>query len=28
DIIYAMMRDKSTYELPETPEYEVLNQAS
>lgn len=28
DIIYAMMRDKSAYELPETPEYEVLNQAS
>jgi len=25
DIIYAMMRDRSAYEIPEIPEYEVLN---
>jgi len=28
DIIYAMMRDKSTYKLPEIPEYKVLNKAA
>lgn len=27
DIIYAMMRDKSAYKLPEIPEYEILNKA-
>jgi len=27
DIIYAMMRDRSAYELPEIPNYEILNRA-
>jgi len=27
DIIYAMMRDRSVYELPEIPNYEILNKA-
>jgi len=27
DIIYAMMRDRSAYELPEIPNYEILNKA-
>lgn len=28
DIIYAMMRDRSAYEPPETPNYEILSEAS
>lgn len=27
DIIYAMMRDRSAYKLPEIPDYKVLNKA-
>jgi len=27
DIIYAMMRDRSVYKLPEIPNYEILNKA-
>ncbi|SDC33084.1 hypothetical protein SAMN04515661_1071, partial [Candidatus Frackibacter sp. WG11] len=27
DIIFAMMRDKTAYKLPETPDYDVLNKA-
>lgn len=28
DIIFAMMRDQTAYELPEMPDYEILNEAS
>ncbi|MCK8826117.1 IS110 family transposase [Fuchsiella alkaliacetigena] len=28
DIIFAMMRDKTAYKMPEVPDYEVLNEAS
>ena len=27
DIIFAMMRDRSAYEIPEVPEYEILDEA-
>jgi len=28
DIIYAMMRDRSKYQLPEIPDYKILSKAS